>query len=262
MSDNISKKEIFIMKRKAKEMEEEVSDYEFGFEKPPEKKHLQSKLKKVFIVPVTKHRVRKVPGRRHSTFIETNNSDTNANESMEIRPTNENQNQNQKVTRNKQVGETEQKTEADQCVALGEKNENILAQNVDILSVKTTNISPSFIETNDDSIEFPLNSSEIDDLTLIENASFGESDVSCDANTSVLSEPLLFRNNYFKIIEEKGDSYRAMCLICGIDENNSPKQICTAKKNVSSNLITHLKVNPLAQNHIEKCFNVRFYIAA
>lgn len=242
MSDNISKRDVYIMKRKMKELEEEASDYEFGFEKPSEKKPRQQK--KIFLVPLAKHtiqRAKKTP--ENSNFIETNNYDVNSNVSEDIQSSNENQ--------NKQFGETldydktKQRIEAEANVELEEKNENVETQTGDVYisNVKSTNILSEFNATNNDSFEIPLSPSEKDDLTLIENMPIAESDVSTEVNTSYSNEPILFRNNYFKIIEELGDSYRAMCLICGIDENNCAKQICSAKKNVSSNLITHLKVN-------------------
>lgn len=240
MSDNISKRDVYIMKRKMKELEEEASDYEFGFEKPSEKKPRQQK--KLFLVPLAKHtiqRAKKTP--ENSNFIETNNYDVNSN--VDIQSSNENQ--------NKQFGETldydktKQRIEAEANVELEEKNENVETQTGDVYisNVKSTNILSEFNATNNDLFEIPLSPFEKDDLTLIENMPIAESDVSTEVNTSYSNEPILFHNNYFKIIEELGDSYRAMCLICGIDENNCAKQICSAKKNVSSNLITHLKVN-------------------
>lgn len=57
-----------------------------------------------------------------------------------------------------------------------------------------------------------------------------------------IAEPLLFRNNYYKITSQGDKIISAMCTFCGYDENNLPKKIIKSQKNVSSNFIGHMKV--------------------
>lgn len=80
-----------------------------------------------------------------------------------------------------------------------------------------------------------------EDTIIIQNANIEESGLGSECSVNA-KEQILFHHNYFKILEKNGDSLRAMCVPCGVDENNSPVTVCSAKHNVSSNLITHLKV--------------------
>lgn len=86
------------------------------------------------------------------------------------------------------------------------------------------NLTESVIQNTDENfIEIPLNAG-IDD------------------NNAALTEPLLFRNNYFKIVNQQANYVSAMCITCGLDENNKPKTILKSHENVSSNFLSHLKV--------------------
>lgn len=209
-------KQIIELKRNAKVLEEQASVYAIGFDTPAKKKPSDQSI--VFAVGKNFYR-------RHSQFIESGPLESNEVQSKE---TQENQNT--------------QKIESIENADLNKKK-NVAAQKgtqfsphntTDLVVLNSTQTHKSISENiivDKYSIQFPLDAGRSDDLTLIQSEIFG----SC-------TESLLFRNNYFKVIKQQDNSVDAMCLICGYDENNKPKLICKAQKNVSSNFISHLKV--------------------
>lgn len=209
MSDNVTPENILAVKRKLIQAENEASDFEFGFDVPSKKSNSSKKSATAISVPLTKHRIE--VKRRASTFIETNNFDSTENRSES--PSFETQNQQ----KNKQSSHAKGVTKSN-------VNPNVLRDS----NQRSLEFDISDDIENFDFIEFSLDPSESDDLTLIELSNRDES--------------LLFRNNYFQTMESSETSHRAICLICGFDENNKPKKVISGQPNVSSNFITHLKV--------------------
>lgn len=114
--------------------------------------------------------------------------------------------------------------------------EELTFPRIDPFAVSPFNVFNSTPNT----IEFELNSDDDDDNTLISNADADICSVSKEPEKS--NEPIIFSNNYFKVMETNDNALRAMCVNCGFDENNKPKKVLSARRNVSSNLILHLKV--------------------
>lgn len=217
MSENIDLKSIIEIKRKAKASEEEASVYDIGFEPPTKKSSIQSK--QVFAVVAEKNR-------RFSLFTET--SQTYDDESKE-KQQDENQNKIGLVCNIPLVDKQ------NQIQSETQSNQREPIDFVMIPSTQTKNLLVGSGITDQSSIQFPLNADDNDDLCLIQN-------LSSEENKTVV-EPLIFKNGYFKIIHEQDMLVHAMCVICGVDENNKPNRILKAQKNVSSNFISHFKVN-------------------
>lgn len=106
--------------------------------------------------------------------------------------------------------------------------------NPDFITIPTTQTTLAGSNISD-TITIQLNAEQNDDLRIIHTFSSDENENAC--------EPLLFKNGYFKVISQKDMVTDTMCMICGLDENNKPKKVLKAQKNVSSNLISHFKVN-------------------
>lgn len=226
MSVNIDLKAINELKRKAKALEDEASVYDIGFEIPTKKK-VSSETKYIFAVPAENNRLR-----RSSVFIETDQS--NDNNEFEKTPLT-----NSKKTKSDHIGSIEN-------FACNNKDSATLQSitqfsqhsPIDLIVIPSTQLNNTLSETSQSdatSIQFPLNVSTSDEQSLIQILSNDESET--------FVEPLLFRNHYFKIVSQQNTFVNAMCVICGFDENNQPKKILKAQKNVSSNFISHLKVN-------------------
>lgn len=209
MSENTE--EINELKRKAKELSDKASEYEFGFEIPSKQKSIDG-AKQVFAVYGTNNRLR-----RTSVFIETSNLEstekTNAAKEKESQPNVIN------------VPVAHKQTPVVQKVT-----SNVFGE---ISDSRITQTNEAVGQMTDDSVmEFPLNPENDDDL-LFQNSL---------VDNGGITEPLLFRNNYFKITGQHGNLVSAMCMNCGVDENNQPKAILKSQKNISSNFINHLKV--------------------
>lgn len=98
-----------------------------------------------------------------------------------------------------------------------------------LLESCTTQTNAAVLQnTAENFVEFSLDAENDDDLLL---------QSSLVDNRGNITEPLLFRNNYFKITSQEGDHLSAMCVNCGVDENNQPKTVLKTHKNVSSNFI-------------------------
>lgn len=103
-----------------------------------------------------------------------------------------------------------------------------LQNSIDFIVIPSVQSNSTLANINEsDAIEFRLNASASDDQSLIQTLPNDENE------TAV--EPLLFRNQYFTIVSQDNTIVNAMCVICGFDENNQPKKIVKAQKNVSSN---------------------------
>lgn len=252
MSENIkSAKDILLLKKKKKELDFEASDFEFGFDDVPKKVFISDKPSKYIVVPYPNpHKVLK-HGRIHRT--KKNNQFTYANSLKRKK----NKSDELLVVKSEKPKQTDclftvnQEAEnIDSAQSVENPNVNALTEIIEIPGTNFISLPPIDIDcesTNDDTkhtLDFELNSNDDNDLMLIQKSHI-EEDRSGSKSISKCREPILFRYNYFKIIEKKSDSYRAMCVCCGYDENNEPNTICTAKDNVSSNLITHLKVSQL-----------------
>lgn len=217
---NIDPKAINDLKRKAKAIEEEASVYDIGFDAPPRKK-INSPTKQVFAVPTGKTRFR-----RCSAFVETSQSND-----YEI----------DKETQQEKY----QSHSGSMCnFALNDKHTSTLQSTtqfrqcnpIDLIVISSTQTKNSLVESViSDPTSIHLNAAINDDLSVIQTLSSNE-------NENAI-EPLLFRNGYFKVINQQDTFVDAMCVICGFDENNKPKKILKAQKNASSNLISHFKVN-------------------
>lgn len=200
MSENTE--DINKLKRKAKELNDQASDYEFGFEIPS---------KKVFAVSGTKN-----PLRRSSVFIETTNSESIANSCV----AEDKESPNATIVPSNKQNST------------APKNSSIVFDHLIDSSITQTNKAVG--QNNDDTfVEFQLNAENDDDDLLLQNSPI-------DNNGNI--ESLLFRNNYFNVTSQQGNQVRAMCLSCGVNENNEPKTILKSQTNISSNFIDHLKV--------------------
>lgn len=169
------------------------------------KKKSNEQTKQVFAVSGEKSRFR-----RHSIFIETSNLEFNTrNESAEI-------------------------STSSNVQSVAGQNDTAAINLIGSSDAQTNESAVKHKIVGNNLIEFPLLAEKSDDLILIES--------SLRANSGNVTEPILFRNGYFKIINQENDNVSAMCCICGLDENNQPKMICKSKKNVTSNFISHLKV--------------------
>lgn len=211
MSENTA--EINELKRKAKELNEQASDYEFGFEIPSKTKSIDG-AKQVFAVCGTNNRLR-----RSSVFIETSNLEstekTNAAKEKEFQP-----------------NAINVPTVAHGQTPAVQKVVSNLFDGISGSRITQTNKAAG--RTNDNSVvEFPLNPDNDDDDLLLRNSLVDHDGI---------TEPLLFRNNYFKITSQQGNFVSAMCMNCGVDENNEPIAILKSQKNISSNFLAHLKV--------------------
>lgn len=209
MSENT--KEINELKRKAKELSDQASEYEFGFETPSKKSSIDG-AKQVFAVYGTNN-----PLRRTSVFIETSNSSTEKTIAAKEK-------ESQPNVINVPVA-------LKQTPAVQKVTSNVFDN---ISDSRITQTNEAVVQNNDDSVvEFPLNPENDDDDLLLRNSL---------VDNGGITEPLLFRNNYFKIISQQGNSVSAMCMNCGVDENNQPKAIYKSQKNISSNFLDNLKV--------------------
>lgn len=204
--------EINELKRKAKELGEQASDFEFGFETPSKIKPIDE-AKQVFAVHGTNN-----PLRRSSVFIETSN----------LEPTEKTNAAKEKKSHPNVIN----------VPSLAHK-QNPVAQNV-TSNVFDGSSSSQIIQTNeaagkntdDNVVEFQLNAENDDDL-LLQNSM---------VDIGGITESLLFRNNYFQVTSQQGNGVSAMCVNCGVDENNQPIKVLKSQKNISSNFIDHLKV--------------------
>lgn len=254
MSDLIkSAKDIFLLKRKKKDLDDEISDFEFGFDSVPE-------YKKIYVVKqsVNKH-IRANRMKKNIAFIETNNEQTNQITS----------NKNETITKSININDLKQaelkeiqnasdiklneasnvvenviqdeKSNADANVIQSVLSELIQIPGKNYIEIPHSDVGKDYTYT-ENSIEFGLNfNDDDDDLFITQISELGETDVELES-FSKSKEPLLFRNHFFKIIDTNNNSRRAMCVACGLDENNSPKTVISAPANVSSNFVTHLKV--------------------
>lgn len=193
------------LKRKAKQLNEKASIYEFGFETPSKKKS-NDETKQVFAVFGEKNRFR-----RDSTFIESSNLESNEKTSP---------------AKQKEIHPNVIYVTSDKQIVAGQINTAF-----DGIIVSSVNTQTNESIGQNAVTEFQLNAENDDDL-LIQNT-LGD-------NSGTV--PLLFRNNYFKITSQRENDISAMCINCGLDENNQPKTILKSQKNVSSNFISHLKV--------------------
>lgn len=226
--------DIVILKKKKKDLDNEASDYEFGFDDLP-RNLFANKKQKLILVPVTKnHKVNSL-----NRMTKHNKWNVNNNESQLKQHTALKENQHFEINETQNIIINEQAEE---------KSETVVAADKIVPGIDLNSVSPVFTDTHDSesetthTVEFPLNPKEKDDCTIIQNAYVGEDEVLLMESSKESKTPILFQYNYFKVIEKSDNSYRAMCLICGLDENNAPKTVCSARNNVSSNLITHLKV--------------------
>lgn len=206
MSVNINLESINELKKKAKRIGDEASDYEFGFDAPPRKKSATSTAH-VFAVPA------KNSHRRHSIFFESDQYNNNG--------CNETLLSNLDINNLNQIDATEISTE--NCP-------------IEVIVIPSAQTNGALDETDKSaaSIQFQLNDGTSEEQSLIHTLMNSENpgDV----------EPLLFRNQYFKILDKQNNFVNAMCINCGLDENNQPKKIIRAQAHVSSNFISHLKV--------------------
>lgn len=230
MSDNIKPQDIIEMKRELKRKENEVSDFEFGFDIPSNKK------KKQHHIPTRKNY------RRPSVFIETDNVEPNNIQQTSSAQTDSIHKQSESV-KNTCSFSGEKSAQAVHIFSPREQTEISSLETIDWNSRNKASTSANVLsqKNEENSLIIKLNPDHENDFTIIQHSMLEIEDSVTDSDSSS-NEPLLFRNNYFKVLGEMNDSYRAMCSVCGFDENNKPKKIYSAKRNVSSNLITHLKV--------------------
>lgn len=215
MNVNIDLNAINELKRKAKAIEEEASVYDIGFD-APKKPKTNSQPKLVFAVSNGTDRLR-----RSSVFIETSQS---SNDERNRKDGEKNQNA---------FGSTASFDLSTEHSPKIPNNTQLTEHNpIDLIVIPTT--QTTLIENSTlDTTTIQLNAGMDDDLIEI------SSGVECETT----AEPLLFKNGYFEIINEQGINIDAMCVACGFNENNEPKKVLKARKNVSSNLLSHFKVS-------------------
>lgn len=258
--------DIIALKQKAKKIENEVVDYKFGFDAVPRssissQSHNIKQQDYVSPVPVSTSKRREIvlwkkqkdyvqrnreKIRRSSTFIETDIEQSFPIQTEHIKtpsgladlacpiPSTNNvlplQNiQNLDVTEKDQNSRIEATSQVN-VDSIQNKGSNIDLNNEEYIMVELSDEQNDTVNIFSDKSSY-LNSGE-DNFELILSESSNE------------RVPLLFQK-YFKVLESKDDSIRAMCQICGFDENGKPKNTCSAKQNVTSNLVTHLKVGYL-----------------
>lgn len=218
--------DIHSLKKRKKTLDLEASDYEFGFETVMPKKSLLSN-RKVLLVPANSRRnkIKKINNKLQSKLVRiTQQPIKDENKTKRIKL----------ALLSKQTVEKETDLYLDQFKVPDTNSfgAHVLSECVDDDNINTD---------TDRTIEIAeLNPDEFDDNTLIQASHIEEDgELECSGKSK---EPLLFRYNYFKILEKNSDSFRAMCVPCGLDENNLSVTVISAKENVSSNFITHLKV--------------------
>lgn len=263
--------DIIALKQKAKKIENEVVDYKFGFDAIPRsstssQSHNTKQQDYVPPVSVSTSKIREIVRwkkrknyeqrnrpkiKRSSTFIETDIEQSFPVQTEHIKTpsgladlacpipsTN-------KVLPLQNIQNVDA-TEKEQNSRLGSRFETASQVNVDSIQ----NIGSNIDLINEDYIMMELSDEQNDTAYIFsdKNSYLNSGEDNFELILSDTSNervpPLLFQK-YFKVLESKDDSIRAMCQICGFDENGKPKNTRSAKQNVTSNLVTHLKVGYL-----------------
>lgn len=242
MSDTIeSADDVLQLKKEKQILEQKASSYEFGFDtaqKKVRKSNLFINSKKRAVNKV--NRLKQIA--KDCKFLSTNNvesqqqtNDILSLNSEEKKQTNECDSVLKEILHKTNVCCTEKSNES----LATEKNFVPRKHFVDLsfADCDGRNINAAGQTQTYEEIEFNSDGEHVIENSLVEGFR-----AVTESSSPKLTEPIICRLNYFKMTEKNKDSYRAMCLICGLNENNNPRTICSAKNNVSSNLVTHLKV--------------------
>lgn len=254
MSEIKNANDILILKKRKKNLDNEASDYEFGFDAVPQHKKIVShKRQNVVLVPLPRnnnklnfdsiHRLQ-----RRRKFNRLNNK-------LQLKRAATNEKSTTKLSKQTEIVSLEEMQTKTNIQAAEEREKNLYSVEQNIIpGINPLVVSPHFVGSEHTMIDttepiaFELNVADDDDNTLIQNLRI-EGDGSFLSEPIKTKEPILFSH---KVVGKCGDLVKAMCVSCGFDENNVPKQICSAKENVSSNFITHLKVKYEITNFLFK----------